>query len=278
MLRGMIRASHPGPAAAVTLVTVILAIGIGIDAGRVVLLGAAMLAGQLSIGWSNDWIDADRDSAVARADKPIALGVVSRRAVRTAALVSAAVAVPLSLLLGPLATLVNVVGIASGWSYNAWLKRTPASGVPYIVTFGSLPLLVTLSLSEPRPAAWWAIVVGALLGFGAHFANVLPDLDDDARTGVRGLPHILGRGASGVVAFVSLASASSVASLGIAATSAGLIVLAVVGLIAGAAIAAVGIAHVLTRPPTRLLFQLIIASAVIDVVLLAVAGRAIVVV
>ena len=61
MLRGMISASHPGPAVAVTLVTVILAIGVGIDPARVVLVGAAMLAGQLSIGWSNDWIDADRD-------------------------------------------------------------------------------------------------------------------------------------------------------------------------------------------------------------------------
>jgi 4-hydroxybenzoate polyprenyltransferase len=274
----MIRASHPGPAAAVTLVAVILSIGIGLDPGRVVLLGAAMLAGQLSIGWSNDWIDADRDLAVARADKPIASGLVSRGAVRAAALAAAVVAVPLSLLLGPLAALVNLVGIASGWSYNAWLKRTPASGVPYIVTFGTLPLFVTLSLAEPRPAAWWAIAVGALLGFGAHFANVLPDLDDDARTGVRGLPHILGRRMSGVVAFASLASASTVASVGIAAMSPGLIVLAVIGLLVGVAIAIAGIVHVVTRPPTRLLFQLIIAGAVVDVVLLAVAGRAIVVV
>jgi 4-hydroxybenzoate polyprenyltransferase len=273
----MIHASHPGPAAAVTLVTVILAAGLGVDPGRVVLLGAAMLAGQLSIGWSNDWIDADRDSAVGRADKPVALGLVTRRGVRGAALAAVVVAVPLSLLLGPLAALVNLVGIASGWSYNAWLKRTPASGVPYIVTFGTLPLFVTLSLAEPRPAAWWAIVVGALLGFGAHFANVLPDLDDDARTGVRGLPHILGRRASGAIAFASLACASSVASIGIAATSPGLIVLAIVGLGAGVAIAIAGIVHVVTRPPTRLLFQLIIASAVVDVVLLAVAGRAIVV-
>ncbi|MBF4633734.1 UbiA family prenyltransferase [Agreia pratensis] len=276
MLRGMISASHPGPAVAVTFVTVILAAGVGVDTARIVLVGAAMLAGQLSIGWSNDWIDADRDVAVARADKPIASGLVSRSAVLRAAIAAVVVAVPLSLLLGPLAALVNIIGIASGWSYNAWLKRTPASGVPYLVTFGTLPLFVTLSLSEPRPAAWWAIVVGALLGFGAHFANVLPDLDDDARTGVRGLPHILGRRPSSVVAFASLAIASLVASIGIGSAAPGLIVVAVIGLVAGVVIAVAGIILALTRPPTRLLFQLIIASAVVDVVLLTTAGSSLV--
>jgi 4-hydroxybenzoate polyprenyltransferase len=272
----MIRASHPGPAVAVTLVTVILAIGIGVDPLRVVLVGAAMFAGQLSIGWSNDWIDADRDTAVSRPDKPIASGAVSRRAVRAAAFTALIVALPLSLLLGPAAALVNLVGIASGWSYNAWLKRTLASGVPYVVTFGTLPLFVTLSLSEPRPAAWWALVVGALLGFGAHFANVLPDLADDARTGVRGLPHALGRQASGVIAFASLALASLVAGAGIAGARPDLVVVAVAGLVAGMAIAGAGILIASTRPPTRLLFQLIIASAVVDVILLATAGPAIV--
>lgn len=272
----MISASHPGPAVAVTLVTVILAIGVGIDPARVVLVGAAMLAGQLSIGWSNDWIDADRDSAVARSDKPIASGRISRSAVRTAAIAAVIVAVPLSLILGPLAALVNIVGIASGWSYNAWLKRTPASGVPYLITFGTLPLFVTLSSVDPRPAVWWAIAVGALLGFGAHFANVLPDLDDDARTGVRGLPHILGRRPSAVVAFASLAVASLVASIGIAASSPGLIVVSVIGLVAGATIAVAGIILALTRPPTRLLFQLIMASAVVDVILLTTAGSSLV--
>jgi 4-hydroxybenzoate polyprenyltransferase len=276
MLRGLISASHPGPAAAVTTVTVVLAIGIGVEPARVVLLGAAMLAGQLSIGWSNDWIDADRDSAVARADKPIASGLVDRRAVRLAAFVAAAAAVPLSALLGPAAALVNLLGIASGWSYNAWFKRTAASGVPYLLTFGTLPLLVTLSLTEPRAATWWAIAAGALLGFGAHFANVLPDLDDDARTGVRGLPHRLGRVPSGVTAFASLALASVTASVGIGSSVAGGLALAVAGMGVGLGIATAGIVLVITRPPTRLLFQLIIAGALLDVVLLSIAGSAIV--
>jgi 4-hydroxybenzoate polyprenyltransferase len=52
-----------------------------------------------------------------------------------------------------------------------------------------------VTLTEPlaQPPAWWLVVGGALLGSGAHLANAIPDLDDDRRTGVSGLPHRLGR-------------------------------------------------------------------------------------
>ncbi|HEY5231407.1 MAG TPA: UbiA family prenyltransferase, partial [Galbitalea sp.] len=85
------RSSHPGPSLAVTIITVGLGFSAGLDAPRLALLGVAMLAGQLSVGLSNDWIDADRDAAVGRTDKPIVLGLISRAAVRDAALVCAAV-------------------------------------------------------------------------------------------------------------------------------------------------------------------------------------------
>ena len=50
------RSTHPGPTAAVTAVTVVLALGVGLDPWRVLLLAAAMLLGQVSVGLSNDWI------------------------------------------------------------------------------------------------------------------------------------------------------------------------------------------------------------------------------
>jgi 4-hydroxybenzoate polyprenyltransferase len=273
----LLRASHPGPAFAVTALTVILGagLGLGLDPVRLILVGLAMLAGQLSIGWSNDWIDADRDRAVERSDKPIATGAVSLALVRTAALIAAAAVIPLSFALGPWAGIVNVVGVASGWSYNAWLKRTVLSGLPYLVTFGLLPLFVTTSLPEPHAAAPWAIAAGALLGFGAHFANVLPDLQDDARTGVSGLPHRIGRIGSGIFAFGSLAISAVLIAFGPTVSGIALTSLGYFALIANLVIAAAGSYLVLTRPPTRLLFQLIIASALLDVALLALAGSAI---
>src|SRR4051794_41833172 len=68
---------HPGPALAVTVVATLLAVAAGAPAGTVVLVAAAFGVGQLSIGWSNDWLDAARDVAGGRTDKPGAAGAVS---------------------------------------------------------------------------------------------------------------------------------------------------------------------------------------------------------
>ena len=60
----------------------------------------------------------------------------------------------------------------------------------------------------------WLPLAGALLGVGAHFVNVLPDLADDAATGVRGLPHRLGARWSPVVAAAVLVAAAVVIVVG----------------------------------------------------------------
>ena len=271
----LVRASHPGPTAAVTVLAVVLGVGVGLPGGTLVLLGLAILAGQLSIGWSNDWIDADRDTTVGRADKPLAQGLLDVSVVRAAALVAAAVTVPLSFALGLAAGAVHVLLVASGWSYNAGLKRTRVSVVPFMVSFGLLPAVVTLALPDPRMPAPWAIVAGAVLGVAIHFTNVLPDLDDDARTGVAGLPHRAGRRLSGLVAFASLALASVVVLLGPGLLTGGTgspTVIAIVGVLAAVSIAVWGTALVLTRPPGRLLFQLIIVASLLLVAQLAASG------
>ncbi|MGZ6792345.1 MAG: UbiA family prenyltransferase, partial [Mycobacteriales bacterium] len=68
----LVRACPPEPTAAVTALTALLASGVGASPWRV---GAAFLSGQLSVGWSNDWVDAHRDLAVGRADKPVVQGL-----------------------------------------------------------------------------------------------------------------------------------------------------------------------------------------------------------
>ena len=261
--------THPGPTVAVTLVTAVLGIGAGLDAGRIALVTLAVLANQVSVGLSNDWIDARRDAAVGRLDKPIARGWISAATVRAASAVTVVIAVLLTLPLGWGATLVHVVFIASAWSYNLWLKRTPFSVLPFVVSFGLLPALVTFSGVPPLPAAWWALAAGALLGVAAHFANVLPDLADDRATGIAGLPHRLGRRTSGAVIAGSLAAAAALVVLAPGAPG----LLQGVGLALSLALAAVCAVLATTRPPTRLLFQLIMAAALLDVALLALAGE-----
>lgn len=275
----LLLSSHPGPGAAVTLVAVVLSIAIGLEPWRIVLLGLAVLCNQWSVGLSNDWIDAERDAAVGRSDKPVARGWIAASAVRNAAFATAVAAMLLTVPLGLPATLAHAAFILSAWAYNLGLKRTPLSVLPYVVSFGLLPMIVTLARPVPALAAGWAIALGALLGIAAHFANVLPDLEDDRATGVRGLPHRMGRRASGIVTYLVLAAASVVALLGPRGMGSGGVGLSgvgwlqLVGFILGLGIAVTGILLVLTRPPNRLLFQLIIVAALLDVALLATAGE-----
>ncbi len=268
-LLALLGSTHPGPAVAVTVIAVVLGIGVGLEPWRVVVLGLAVAANQASVGLSNDWIDADRDRAVGRADKPVARGDVAVGTVRTAAVVTLLVAIALTVPLGLAATAAHTVFILSAWSYNAGLKSTALSVVPYLVSFGLLPSVVTLSQAEPAAAAGFATVLGALLGAAAHFANVLPDLDEDRRTGVRGLPHRLGARVSGLVTWAALVVAAIAGFLGPSNAPAAL---PVVALAVNGVIAIVGVALVLTRPPSRLLFRLIIVAALVDVIVLAAAG------
>jgi 4-hydroxybenzoate polyprenyltransferase len=55
---------------------------------------------------------------------------------------------------------------------------------------------------------------GALLGVAAHLANVLPDLGEDAATGVRGLPHRFGARATALAGAAILTVASAVILFG----------------------------------------------------------------
>lgn len=263
---GLVAASHPLPTAVVTALALVLVAGAGARGGTVVLVGAAVLAGQLSVGLSNDWLDAERDRAVGRRDKPVAVGRVPEAAVRTAALAAVVACAVASWATGPVTGTVHLVAVASAWGYNLGLKRTAASWLPYAVSFGLLPAFLVMAAGGTPPAA--LVVTGALLGAGAHVANVLPDLEDDVATGVRGLPHRLGRRAASVVAPVLLAAGVGVVVLGLPGRS---------GPVLGAALVAVLLAlaagaTALRRPDSRAPFALSMGVAAVAVGLLVTAG------
>jgi 4-hydroxybenzoate polyprenyltransferase len=194
----------------VTAVAVTLGAGAGLTAARCVLLGAAFLTGQLSIGWLNDLLDRERDAAAGRRDKPLARGEVGADVVRLALGLSAAACVPLSLALGWRAGLAQLAAVGGGWTYDLRLKVTPLSPVPYAVSFGLLPSVVTLALRDPGWAPWWATTAGALLGLGIHGANALPDIEDDLQLGAAGLPARLGARVTRLLSAGVLLSATTV--------------------------------------------------------------------
>lgn len=230
MLRGLaplLRAAHPEPSAAVTLAATALAVGAGLGA-RAALVALAVGSGQLSIGWSNDWLDRDRDRAGRRLDKPVAQDQVAARAVLVAAVAALAVCVAASVALGPAAAVAHLVGVAAGWAYNLWAKRTACSIVPWMVAFGLLPAVVTLTSPLGRWPAWWIVAAGALLGGGAHLANAIPDLEHDRAAGVEGLPHRLGRRRALGTAAVLVAAGIVLVTYGVASRTAA-VVIAVAG-------------------------------------------------
>lgn len=274
VVRALVLSCHPLPTIAVTAISAGLAALAGLSLSRGLLLVAAVLAGQLSIGWSNDAIDAARDRASARVDKPVARGAVSPRVVAVAAGLALFLATVLSLALGWQPGLASLTVIACGWLYNLGLKATAFSFVPYAIAFGTLPAIATLALPVPVWPAPWAMIAGALFGVSAHLANVLPDLDDDIDTGVRGLPHRIGARATAVACPVLLGGASLVILMGTSGgsgTGAGwrwAAAAVLCGLIG------VGVVVGLRNPTSRSLFLIVLTAAVLAVALFAASGQA----
>jgi 4-hydroxybenzoate polyprenyltransferase len=276
-IRALWGSTHPGPTLVVSALALAIGIAVGLEPWRLVLLTLAVFCGQLSIGLSNDAIDAPRDRAVGRTDKPIARGDVSERVAWGAAVGALVAALLLSAPLGWGMLAAHAIFLASAWSYNAGLKSTPFSIVPFLVSFGIFPSLATLALPDPRVTALWGWIAGAALGAAVHLTNVLPDLEDDRRTGVRGLPHRIGPRASAVVAAagiivgaVAVLVGSSGADLGSVPPVSWLFFAAVIAVALTTAVLA------LVRPPTRALFRLVMLAALLLAAQLVATGGAVV--
>ena len=109
----LVQASHPLPALAVTAVTAGLAASTGRPVPGIIAIAAAVLMGQLSVGWLNDLVDAPRDAQAERAGKPLASGDLHPAIVSAAVALSAPAAVLLTLFSGVPATLAHLAALVS---------------------------------------------------------------------------------------------------------------------------------------------------------------------
>ncbi|MFN3601263.1 MAG: UbiA family prenyltransferase [Dietzia sp.] len=215
MILPLARTAHPVPAVAVTVLTLVLAASMGVSAYTAVMLFLAVLSGQLVVGWTNDLWDRDRDRRVGRCDKPLATGQISAKVVRFAIGVAGLVCVVASLLCGLGAGLLHLTcGVGAALAYNVRLKSTALSWLPYSLAFGSLPAVVSLARDPAALPPLWMVAVGAVLGFAAHLLNAMPDLADDAATGVRGFPHRLAPTTVAPMAALTLVVATVVSVFG----------------------------------------------------------------
>jgi 4-hydroxybenzoate polyprenyltransferase len=268
-VRALIIASHPGPSLAITAMATLLAAEAAPHGIGPVLTAPAMLAGQLSVGWSNDACDARRDAAAGRTDKPVATGAISVRAVWTAAFVSLLGGLAMALAISVPTLLILIVVVGAGWAYNLGLKSTAWSGLMYLGV-GLIPVYAASTLPGHPAPRWVVTAAAALVGLGAHFANVLPDLAGDQATGVRGLPQqVAARWGAEAVRATALVLLLAASVLLVLAASDARRWVAVAGLVAAVVLGVIG-----GRGAGRVPFYAALGIAAIDVVLFAAGGEA----
>lgn len=269
LLLALALACHPLPAAAVTVFISALAASAGRDSAGVALVAGAVLTGQLSIGWSNDARDEDRDRRADRWDKPTVRGEVSGLLLWQFALAALVGSVALSYICaGPIGGSAHVLAVLSAWAYNLMLKTTVYSALPYALSFGLVPAFVTYGLTPPAPPSAWAAAACALLGVGAHLANAIPDVERDESVAAGGLAAAVGVRCATVASLTCLIAALAlvVVNLGVS-VSASVTILSLA--VAGAVAVGVG-------GRGKALFGYALALAATAVALLLVAGGSIV--
>jgi 4-hydroxybenzoate polyprenyltransferase len=180
------------------------------DASILVRMLALMLCAQSAIGVTNDLFDRELDSA-AKPWKPIPSGAVGESTAVALALGLVVMTALIGVTLGRASFALAMLGLACGLAYDAKLKRTPFSALPFMVAIPTLPLWVWVTLDDWDAVLWWLLPLGALIGLSLHLVNTLPDIDADADNDVRGLAHRLGAQRSAVGAWASFGGALALA-------------------------------------------------------------------
>jgi len=200
----VLRLIHPAPTVAVVTLATALAAILSTQVGGaaigtpVVLVAASVLGSQVLTGALNDWADRDRDAAF-QPTKPIPAGSASPTTALVVASFGLAFQVAASLPLGAVPLVLGLAASASAVAYNLWLSRSIASFVPYLVSFGLLPLWVAAGVGAPLDRVAAASLLVGPFAVAAHLANTLRDFDADERAGSANLAQHLGRrGAFGV--------------------------------------------------------------------------------
>ena len=214
MFRGYLILPHAVPIAVVMTATAAFAlVATGRQAGldQLVWLLGAMFGAQLAIGAVNELVDADLD-AIAKPEKPIPAGLVSRRGARIVAISGVILMAASSLRFSIEAFLLCTFGTGVGVAYSFWFKRTIWSWIPYLVALPLLPIWVWAALSSVEPGLFGIYPIGATAVVAVQIAQSLPDIEDDRDSGVRTLAVVLGtsrarRGCWGAMILAALLAA-----------------------------------------------------------------------
>lgn len=161
----------------------------------VLLIAAAIIGSQATVGVVNDLRDRDLD-AVAKPMKPLIAGRVTVAGAYLLGGFMLLMALVTGALIGRASLLFVIAMTAAGLVYDLWLKRTAVSFLPYIFGLPLLPIWAWTCVRDAPPRLWLTYPLGVLVGFGLHLANALPDAERDVAGGIRGVVQVVGtRGA-----------------------------------------------------------------------------------
>lgn len=201
---GLRKACHFGPTLIVTTIGFLFANHYWWK-GPAYVIAFGIFTGQLVVGWTNDLYDYQDDLRHHRTNKPLVAGLITTSQLRKWIYFMTPFSF-LANLAGPLGIkggLVYMLGIGCGIAYNFYLKFTLLSLLPYAIAFAALPSCTAISKQITPPKWMW--LGGALFGMAAHFINVIKDMEEDQKSGIKGLPQRLGKKNSIFIALLLIA-------------------------------------------------------------------------
>ena len=181
-----------------------------VDAARYLLGQGMVTAIQLTAQLTNEYGDAEADTAVTNrtlfsgGSGVIPSGVVARRAALVGARITTTVALAAMALMtaiSPRTAVIGAIALAVAWTYSTPPVRLLGTGwgelVTSVVVAGLVPLTGAWSQgTSPTASAWWTISALIPLHLAMVLCFELPDLESDALAAKRVLAVRIGRGAT----------------------------------------------------------------------------------
>ena len=190
----LVKATHFPQALAMMLLSTVASAVFGQRGIQLLFVAIATAAGQASIGWVNDFVDAKTDIALKRSHKPSVRYVLKPEALKTPIFIALLMSLPFSFLAaGWIGGSAHILAVASAQIYNIYLSRTVWSWLPYAVSFSLLTVFLTQSSSIDLWPSWQIVGIAACVGVSAHILNALPDMELDKRAQLGGLVVSLGK-------------------------------------------------------------------------------------
>jgi len=183
----------------------------GILAGDLVGFQTEYLLGFLIIFLSeagafaiNDYFDYEIDKNNNRRDRPLVLGLISRRTALITAIVLFLIVIILSLFLNSIATIIALISVPIFYIYSMGLKKKVliknlliAYSYAVTILFGSL---VSDALLEPI-IVYFAIM-GFIVGLGSEIMFDIADVEGDKKLGINTIPNKFGLKIAAVISVI----------------------------------------------------------------------------